>query len=602
MISNIRKNISNIKLRSKILIGMITISTFCLMFISVFCYQYFAKIQEKQVMDNVHYTITTGSLNLSDEMNQIVFEALRLISTPRVQKIITSFTEESDRKNYAKQFQEVQGLFVDYQRTSDYIDTVCMFGSNGEYYGISDYGWNFNEEKLLELIPSGARGIVLLPEQRNDITKINMTIPVVFPLNKIESGEIPVIRENVKEAVGRLVVFLNTNKILNDINAYNQLGKSNFYLSTTDGSPLTESRFDIAYEKEFKQRIEEVVTESQYNVKSKDDTYKVMVQDVDACGIKLISITSLTEILKEFQSIKSFILMVWLISMILAILFSFFVSDFITRKMRRLIIDVQKIEYGTYEVQEITVNDEVSKLRESINSMYITIKEQMLQIKKEAEEKNAAEIQALSEQVNPHFLYNTLDCIKWEIIAGDKDNSTKMIECLSDYLRIGLSQGRQIITVKEEISHVVNYMYIMNLRSSDTVEFSTEVEEGLHSTSILKLILQPLVENSLKHGFGKFDFLPLGFLPKIIVRFYVEGKRLIIEVEDNGKGIDITKAMASKNRTMIAGEKHVGIYNVYRRLSTCYGEDVELSFHSMPFYKNIVRISIPYVTADMQRQ
>lgn len=599
MISKIRKNIRNIKLRSKILIGMIAISTFCLMFISVFCYRYFAKIQEKQVMDNVHYTITTGSLNLSDEMNQIVFEALKLISTPKVQKIITTFTKESDRTNYAKQFQEVQSLFVDYLRISDYIDTVCMFGSNGEYFGLSDYGWNYNEEKLLELIPYDARGIVLLPEQRNDITKMNLTIPVVFPLNKLGQDEIPVISENVKEAAGRLVVFLDTKKILNDINAYNQLGKSNFYISTMDGSPLTESRFHIAYEKDFKQSIEEVVTKSQFRIKSNGDTYMVMVQDVDACGIKLISITSLTEILKEFQNIKSFIVMVWLISMLMAILFSFFVSDFITRKMRRLIIDVQKIESGTYEVQEITVHDEVSKLRESINSMYVTIKEQMLQIKREAEEKNAAEIQALSEQINPHFLYNTLDCIKWEIVAGDKENSTKMIECLSDYLRIGLSQGRQIITVKEEISHVVNYMYIMNLRSSDTVEFNYEIEEGLQNTSILKLILQPLVENSLKHGFGKFDFLPLGILPKITVKFYLEGERLIIEVEDNGKGIDINKAMASKNRTMVSGEKHVGIYNVYRRLSTCYGEDVELSFHSMPFYQNVVRISIPYDLANL---
>lgn len=592
---------SNLNLRYKIRIGMILISTFCLMFISIFCYEYFARGQKKQVMDNVKYTITTGSIKLSNELNQIVFEALRLITTPKVQNLVTSFTKESDRTNYAKRFQEIQGRFVDYIKTSSYIDTVSIFGSNGEYYGISDHGWNYNETQILELIPSDAKGIVLLPEQRNEITKLNKTIPVVFPLNKMDSSKIPIIQDNVKDALGRLVVFLNTKKILSDIHTYNQLGKSNFYICTADGTPLTESTFDIAYDEDFKQTIEGIVTEGQFNIKSKNDTYIVMVKDVDVCGIKLISITSSTEILKEFQNIKSFILMVWLISVAIAILFSSFVSDFITRKMRKLIVDVQKIESGTYEVQEITVHDEVSKLRESINSMYITIKEQMKQIEKEAVEKNAAEIQALTEQINPHFLYNTLDCIKWEIVSGDQENSTKMIECLSDYLRIGLSQGNQFIPVKNEITHVVNYMYIMNLRSNKTVEISYEVEEGLHKLKIIKLILQPLVENSLKHGFDKIDYLTLGVLPKITIKFYLKEERLMIEVEDNGKGIDIKKAMASKNQTSVAGEKHVGIYNVYRRLSTCYGEDVELSFQSMPFYQNVVRISIPFDLVNVQR-
>ncbi|OYO88502.1 hypothetical protein CG709_13835, partial [Lachnotalea glycerini] len=172
--------------------------------------------------------------------------------------------------------------------------------------------------------------------------------------------------------------------------------------------------------------------------------------------------------------------------------------------------------------------------------MYLTIQAQIGKIKREEEERTKAEINILSEQINPHFLYNTLDCINWEILSGEKEMASNMIGSLSDFLRIGLSHGAQTITFKEEIAHAENYLYIMNQRSELNIKFICCIDKQLEQYRIVKLILQPLVENAIKHGFTNVDFTAMGIVPTIELNIKQEVNHIKILVCDNGAGIDIS--------------------------------------------------------------
>ena len=226
--------------------------------------------------------------------------------------------------------------------------------------------------------------------------------------------------------------------------------------------------------------------------------------------------------------------------------------------------------------------------------MYDTIQLQLLQIKDEEQKKAMAEIQMMSEQINPHFLYNTLECIHFQILNGHSKTAEGMLESLGKYLRTTLSFGKTLISVEKEVEHVISYMEIMNRHSSDGIQLETKIESSLKDCKIMKILLQPLAENSIRHGFGGLvsGFEPVP--PRIdILISSAENNRIRIEVTDNGRGIDIEVANACITENSPESQKHFGLSNIQKRLKACYGDSFRISFLSIPYLKNSVIIELP---------
>jgi len=226
--------------------------------------------------------------------------------------------------------------------------------------------------------------------------------------------------------------------------------------------------------------------------------------------------------------------------------------------------------------------------------MYDTIQLQLLQIKDEEQKKAMAEIQMMSEQINPHFLYNTLECIHFQILNGHSETAEGMLESLGKYLRTTLSFGKTMISVEKEVEHVTSYMEIMNRHSSSGIFIDTEIDPHLKDCKIMKILLQPLAENCIRHGFGgsvnSFEPVP----PRInIVITSVDSNRIRIEVTDNGKGIDIEVANACITENSSESQKHFGLSNIQKRLKACYGDSFRITFLSIPYLKNSVIIELP---------
>ena len=256
---------------------------------------------------------------------------------------------------------------------------------------------------------------------------------------------------------------------------------------------------------------------------------------------------------------------------------------------------VHQIEENRYTQRiEFQTNDEIGKLNQAINRMYDTIQQQMVRIKEEESEKYLTQIKLLTEQINPHFLYNTLECIQSEVLRGDSQTASSMIQYLAEYLRIGLSYGADLITVTNELRHANAYIKLMNQRFGQSIIFMYQIGPGLNQHLILKTILQPLVENSIRHGFG-IDAPGIPILdPTIQVNFSSSEEVLTIEVIDNGSGFDVEEAEKILYASDPEALQHVGLHNVYHRLITYYGKDaVEMTLGSIPYYRNTVTIRIP---------
>lgn len=226
---------------------------------------------------------------------------------------------------------------------------------------------------------------------------------------------------------------------------------------------------------------------------------------------------------------------------------------------------------------DIHTNTELDDISNAYNEMLIQIDRLLEQIKSQQEELKNIEMESLLYQIHPHFLYNTLGNIYMLARLNGEETMMQMIDSLSKFLRLTLSNGEEMLTVEKELEHVCAYMEILRIRNDDMFRYTVECEETVKQKRILKLILQPLAENAIKHGFADID---KGGLIQISIR--QEENRLHCRIRDNGCGIS-GEVLNRINHMEEQQEKQgIGIYNVVYRLKLKYGNRVHFWYESVP--------------------
>lgn len=285
--------------------------------------------------------------------------------------------------------------------------------------------------------------------------------------------------------------------------------------------------------------------------------------------------------------------------LILAVAHSAVLARYVTMPIRKLKESVISIEDGDYSSRaEFQGSDELGDLRDSISAMASTIESQIESIREEQDKRTRTELHLLSEQLTPHFLYNTLECIQQEIQNGNSGEAAEMTRALSLYLRTVLSYGSETISIRNEIQHDMSYIRIMNGRFRRDISYQHTAEPGIDREPMLKMVLQPFIENSIKHGFGIGDDGTWVQAPEIRTDFLLSEGRLRIEISDNGQGFD-EEAFLSIMHGVSEGEGHIGIRNTYLRLITFYGEgNVDIKVSSIPFYRSSITITVPRLSTE----
>lgn len=281
-----------------------------------------------------------------------------------------------------------------------------------------------------------------------------------------------------------------------------------------------------------------------------------------------------------------------LIALIVFSLFVFLISRQITKPLVTLQKRMEKIDdlnvMSLYD-RPLKGTKEVEFLNKSYIALMNRIHDLTIKIVNEQKEQNKAELQALQNQINPHFLYNTLDSIVYLIDENENEKAENMIIALSRFFRISISRGKNIIPVKDELDHVKYYLKIQKMRFGERFQFEIIAQEEVKSLFVLKLILQPIVENAIIHGIGETSKEC-----KIIINAYLKDEYLCFDISDNGFGMlqeKIDEIYASfKDKTI---HKGVGISNVYHRLRLFYGEKADITIQSKLDYGTKVHIQIP---------
>ncbi len=290
--------------------------------------------------------------------------------------------------------------------------------------------------------------------------------------------------------------------------------------------------------------------------------------------------------------------------MVSSLVLLYFLLNYSKKLSRRIVDPIDKIcerleaiGKGSLQVCEpIQAGvEEVQILSYGIESMVERLKWQIDKNAEQEKQRRSTELALLQAQINPHFLYNTLDTIVWLIESGEIDGSIKMVASLSNYFRFSLSRGKNVITLQEEEQHIRSYLEIQQMRYRDLMDYEVNIPDHLKKYVLPKLTLQPLVENALYHGVKNRRCKGL-----IRLTGREENGRVILEVEDDGRGM--TRERLNGMRASLTDSKRegFGLRTVHQRIQILFGAEYGLSLESVPDVGTKIIVVIPMKTNDKE--
>lgn len=305
---------------------------------------------------------------------------------------------------------------------------------------------------------------------------------------------------------------------------------------------------------------------------------------------KITTFINVDESVKTKQEILLTVILAFIITLAAIAYISSWMAQRITHPMNDLKKHIEKLETGDFEARaEVSGQKEVVHLAEAFNIMSNKIHELMLEVIDEQNEKRKTHFIALQNQINPHFLYNTLDSIVSLSEKGNSKDVEKAIVTLSRFFRMSVSSDMSLITLEEELEHVLHYLTIQQLRYRKDFEFEFTIPEHLKKHKVIKLSLQPLVENAILYGLN-----PEQDFKSIRISAYEQDNYLVLEVYNQGFGISIDKIHELyKMIKSIETSSSLGLKNVYQRLKLYFGDSADLLIESELDVYTKVRLMIP---------
>jgi two-component system sensor histidine kinase YesM len=350
----------------------------------------------------------------------------------------------------------------------------------------------------------------------------------------------------------------------------------------------------------FEPRDVQTILRQDSNEASLKATYlgqKVLINYLKLSGNdwRLVNVIDQNSLYKDSRQVIDFITVIALLCLALSIPTAYLIAQTISNPIKRMVKAMRSVVSGNLSVRIRETGgqfarDEITVLQNSFNYMVSRLKDLIDQVYEEQNQKRNAEIMALEAQINPHFLYNTLDTIKWTALFHKANNVAEMTSMLSRLLHISLGKGRDLITVEEEIEHVKCYIGIQKFRYNFNIDFRIRIGEEVKSAKIPKIILQPIVENAILHGFK--DRQEGNAID--IACTMADGK-LKFEVSDNGSGMNPDEIDSFKNSRRKSGEPFtgIGLKNIDERIKLICGQEYGIEISSRPNAGTTVVIWLP---------
>lgn len=567
----------------------------------------------KQAVDSVNsYVNDIIQLTMQPLYNNDILSILRKINnnynTFKDQKK-SSFYEADEKNSYNEnrivledEDKEITNYVNSIKEYKRHIHSVFLFDENGDslYYSLKngqlDKAYNsyteswFKQTKLLfgQPVVSGATAIPnILPHLPNKINydftvsraiKDNNAIDVLGYISIF--SDVSVLKNictEIKSVNGeRIIVLDSKNSIVYDIDE-NNISKN-----------IADKSAGLALLKNKKLEIGNRMLE----IEGKN--YLLMVNNITSPDWKLVRIIPENTLYLSTESVQSKLIFIIILFTLISLIMSISISYGITKPLKKLIKSMKLIEKGDLSIRFKTkYNDEIGQLGNGFNNMIGEIERLINDVYITNIRKKEAELNALQAQINPHFIYNTLESIRMMAKINNEPDTAYMISILGNLLRYSIHTRNQVVSLKEEFEHLKNYIILQNHRFENKYELLIDIPEELYNIEIIKLVFQPIVENAIYYAYDSFEGKAV-----ILITAYRRDEMIVFKVEDKGMGMTV-KQLESLNESIndfTNGKKEkrgIGLRNVNERIKLYYGENYGVKISSKLKSGTIVKLEIP---------
>lgn len=582
--TGLMRRINRLSIQQKVVTSLIILIILPMVASGYFSYISSSKVINRKTSEHFYQVMSQTSENYRTIFNEVENISFIILANESVRSLLNSAAVD---RNYMQSYNEVNLLIRNFL-AKPYVcsvtitkDSKVVYQSGTAVTAVDKNDWYKKAEDY--------KGKVVWSSSYELEHQLNQ------PSHKVISLFRQIIDIDQNAPIGMLRISISEDMLFEVQKNLLAGSNSSFYLVDGDGIILSHQKKEkLGKHFDYSEIIHKLKNDEVFYSNRVNDELYEYIHKVKGYNYYLIGMFPAKEVSYETKPIGNLILFTLIGCSIFVICFAYIMYVSITRPIRILISKMNEVEKGCFDVVALSNSEnEIGGLFHHFNSMVAKIKLLIRDLYEVELKEREAELKALQEQINPHFLYNTLDTIRWTARKNRDFEVSEYIEILSSILRHNLNNGQWETDIGQEVAHLKDYIFLQKKRYGDKLEVKINIEPELYSYKIVKLVLQPIVENSITYGFDA----NLGH-GSITVEGERQGENIVLQIIDDGVGADeeqIKQIINSKAET----KKIYALKNINERIKLHYGNDYGIDFNSEINKGTKVSIVIPAIQDDI---
>lgn len=574
---------SNLKIKYKIFI-LIALLMASVILITNIVHRFAFIAYDELVYEQSSQAISISSLGIESELKKIAALSYTVVTDPNIQDYLWGIrNEEANYANYVM-FTKIRQRMVDLGAIDKYVLSLQLYDVNDKEYTVGSRPITLNEARISRL----------KLDAMNEQGGIAWTTPDVHDRNLTAVRNIRRFQNLSLESLGILAVRIDVNRLYSDYAAGLDRENGQFIIMNSEQEIIYPDTLDFDM-----QAFSDLADYEQgYKiVKQQDKAYFISYRSSMYTDWKYVTIMPYDTIFHSTVKAKNIVLAVYIGLFLAAVIVAFQLSRRITDPLEKLTLKMRRVQLGNFDVQDdettVIAMDEVGQIQRHFRIMLERINELIKENFVKQLVIKDTQLKALQAQINPHFLYNTLESINWMAKVSKHSRISQMVESLGFLLRLSISEKEPLISLERELDIVNHYLVIQKLRFEERLNFSVQIPSHLLSCSVPKLSVQPLVENAINYALE-----PMIEPCSISISAEVSDDRLLISVEDNGPGMSEQYVELLEKGEVEPKGTGLGLGNIKERIKLLYGEEYGITINSMMGEGTKVTLILPYVVRD----
>ena len=575
------KRFRDFSIRTKLIIGFLAILLPLVLILSIVFYSYSAEIVLKQSLEQTREIVEQFSISLNNYMGLMRNKMEILADSPTIQEELNTHQDKEDIKNdsFYSRNKRIRRIMLQIY-SSVTMNDVEIYGINetNHYLSLWSKKYEIPDKDILFENANLSKGRSVLVNNINDADTIQMIkmvkdLQTYKPIGYIRFG----LKRNYIEKMAKNINFGSDGSVVIFDENLNKIS-------------------GIAHDSALSKLLKEKPSIGNFSYSEGKNEYTAVHIHSDSTGWTTVGVIPLRYINKDLAGIQYLTVIIIVLTIIIGVTVSVIIAQSLISPLENTVNALEKFSRGDFAVR-LKENrcDEIGKLNRIFNKAIKEINELMQKVTQSEILNKEMEFKTLQSQMNPHFLYNTLDAINWLAFKEKQTEICNLVAAISSLIRASISNKKSIITIEQELDYVKNYIYIQHIRYKDRFDIIYDIDESLLKQAVPKLIIQPIVENAIIHGIENSKNKNL-----LYISVKRENECIIIIVKDTGIGMTDEKVSELLKEPLNAegdeqkAHTNLGLYAVHKRIQLMYGDLYGLTVQSQAGEGTIVTLHIPF--------